>query len=369
MESAKSFLEKLNTEYLKLHKTYEDLFWVSYMGDHAQNKKKDEALAKRDAFRGNADYYQQVKDFLKTADKKTKARLTVWHDFFEHYQAPRHTVALKNKIDAWESKILEGRAKRKEGYIDPYTKKFVEASSSKMRTMTGADPDEKIRKACFEAREQLAEDCVKDYIPLIALRNDYAKALGFEDFYDFKLQSEDKMTKKELFSLFDTIYQKTKYTFADIKKLEKTMPGLRKPWNFSYMMAGDFTKEEDPYFQFGDAMMLWGRSFSALGIDYQKGTLTLDLLDRKGKWNNGFCHWPQLVHFNGGKRVPGSSNFTCNVVAGQAGSGVQGYNTLFHEGGHAAHLLNTQEREVILNTEYFPASTAWDETQSMFLDT
>ena len=177
------------------------------------------------------------------------------------------------------------------------------------------------------------------------------------------------MTKDELFVLFDTIYDKTKYAFDDIRTLEKTMPGLRKPWNFGYLLAGDFTKEEDPYFQFDEALLRWGRSFAALGIDYKQGTLTLDLLDRKGKWNNGFCHWPKLVHFEDGKRVPGSSNFTCNVVTGQVGSGVQGYVTLFHEGGHAAHFLNVEQREVVLNHEYAPMSVSWAETQSMFLDT
>jgi oligoendopeptidase F len=115
--------------------------------------------------------------------------------------------------------------------------------------------------------------------------------------------------------------------------------------------------------------MRWGKSFSALGIDYKKGTLQLDLLDRKGKYNNGFCHWPDSVHFKKGKRIPASTNFTCNVVVGQVGSGIEGYNTLFHEGGHAAHLLNAEEREVILNTEYAPATASWAETQSMFLDT
>ena len=40
------------------------------------------------------------------------------------------------------------------------------------------------------------------------------------------------------------------------------------------------------------ALENWGRSFSKLGIDYQGATMTLDLLDRKGKYSNGFCHWP-----------------------------------------------------------------------------
>ena len=49
----------------------------------------------------------------------------------------------------------------------------------------------------------------------------------------------------------------------------------------------------DPYFPFEKALENWGRSFSKLGIEYKGATMTLDLLDRKGKYSNGFCHWPQ----------------------------------------------------------------------------
>jgi len=38
---------------------------------------------------------------------------------------------------------------------------------------------------------------------------------------------------------------------------------------------------------------MWGRSFGKLGISYKDATMDLDLLDRKNKYSNGFCHWPQ----------------------------------------------------------------------------
>lgn len=338
------------------------------MGDHSVDRKKDQAMAKRDSFRANSQFVKKIKELLKTATVRERERLNLWLRFFNCYQSPKEALPLKNNISELESVLLKKRASRKEGYIDPHTKKFVSASAVKMSIMIATNSDEEIRKACFFAREKLATDFIHEYIEIVALRNQYARILGYEDFYDYKVQREDGMTKAELFKIFDDIYEKTKYAEGNIKKLEKQMPGLRKPWNFSYMMAGDFTKEEDQFFQFDEALIRWGKSFAALGVDFKGSKLQLDLLDRKGKWNNGFCHWPDLVSFKNGKLRPGSSNFTCNVVFGQIGSGFNGINTLFHEGGHAAHMLNIKQSDVCVNHEYAPMSMAWAETQSMFMD-
>src|SRR5438876_11126160 len=50
----------------------------------------------------------------------------------------------------------------------------------------------------------------------------------------------------------------------------------------------------------------------AVGMDFQGGTLHLDLLQRDGKYNNGFCHYPDLVQFESGKRYLGAAIFTSN---------------------------------------------------------
>lgn len=374
--SPEQFLEYLNNSFNFTHTAYEKAFWLSNMGDHGADKRMNTAQAKRDAFRADKDLKNTVDFFLagKKLKKPTKEKLEIWKRFFNMYQMPPQALSLKEKAGQLEAALQKKRATREEGYLDPKSGKFVKASENKMRDIIRTHSDEALRKACFEAMEKLPLDTMDQYIEIIKIRNEFARAVGYEDFYAYKIDTDEGMTKKELFSIFEKIYQKTKYAFADIRKLEKNMPGLRKPWNFSYMMTGDFTREEDPYFQFDQALSYWGKSFAALGVDFQGGSITLDLLDRKGKYNNGFCHWPIVVHYKkdatgkNSMRIPGSSNFTCNAIPRQVGSGFQGIHTLFHEGGHAAHLLNSTQTESCLNHEYPPQSVSWAETQSMFMD-
>ena len=361
-------LEKLNKQYLNIHRRYEKFFWLSYMGDHSVNDRFQKAQIARENFRSNAKLASEVTKALLSANSKQAVKLQQWSWFFSKYQTPTSVRPIFAEIVSLEKKIHKTQTTRKEGYINPVTKKFTKASRSQMSDIMSTNDDEKVRKACFLALEDLAVLCTKDFVKLVELRNQYAQALGFEDFYAYKIQTEEDMTKAELFEIFDTIYDKTKYAFKDLHKMEKKLPGLRQPWNRGYLLAGDFTKESDQYYPFTEALTRWGESFSRLGIDFAGGTLQLDLLERKGKYENGFCHWPDLVNYQNGVRQPAAANFTCNVVYGQVGSAEDGYNTLFHEGGHAAHLLNSTQTEVCVNNEYPPASTAWDETQSMFLD-
>lgn len=68
--------------------------------------------------------------------------------------------------------------------------------------------------------------------------------------------------------------------------------------------------------------------------------MNLDLVDREGKYSNGFCHWPQCAWQSATGWVPSKTNFTSLATPSAVGSGHTAIATLMHEAGHAAHFAN-----------------------------
>jgi Zn-dependent oligopeptidase len=208
------------------------------------------------------------------------------------------------------------------------------------------------------------------YIEIVKERNRLARMLGYEDYYDFKVSRNEGFGKKRLFELLDDLERNTRdachRAIGNLKKLKGETAD--RAWNFGYFTAGSITKLLDPYFQFQSALGRWGRSFMNLGIRYNGSSLTLDLLSRTGKYENGFMHGPFPAYLDEGKFLPAQINFTSLGTPGQLGSGFGELNTLFHEGGHAAHFSNIFMPAPCFSQEFAPTSVAFAETQSMFCD-
>ena len=106
-----------------------------------------------------------------------------------------------------------------------------------------------------------------------------------------------------------------------------------------------------------------GAALKASAIcDFLSATLTLDLVDREGKFENGFCRSPELAFFDGDCWHPARINFTANAVIGQVGAGRDALYTLFHEGGHAAHFANIQKEAPCFSQESSLLSTSTGRT-------
>lgn len=251
--------------------------------------------------------------------------------------------------------------------------KFEEMSSVGLRNKVRVDPDENVRKACYEGLAKIGDFVTENgFVELVKVRNRMAKALGYLDFYDYKVTNAEGFGKIALFEILDTLEEGTRPILESARKRfvqEKGGDSTLEPWNQSFFMAGDVTRRLDPYFPFEKSVEQWGRSFAAMNISYRGATMDLDLLDRKGKYSNGFCHWPQPAWIKpDGSWQPSTTHFTSLADPSAVGSGYTGLTTLMHEAGHAAHFANIAMPSPLFSQERSPTSVAYAENQSMFLD-
>lgn len=372
------YSKQLNEEYLKLHMAKEDLFWASKMGltDNAEECSKQFSQSEITL----SSFIQDVKKLHELRAFKAQGGLTPdeeivldgWITFFE----ANVIESEEGRRYAAEAIEMEGALQYKRsvmglGYIDPATGKKVEVTSTELSNMLTSDHDEARRKAAWEGLNSIGPFVLANgFIEVIKKRNQLARACGYEDYYEFKVQRTEGFSKKYLFELLDDLERRTR----DANK--KAVDAFAKehgenailPWNFKFYRSGKLAEETDPYHPFEYAVERWVKSFAAMNIEYRSATLTLDLIDRKGKHENGFMHGPEPGFFRDGKWNPARINFTANAIPNAVGSGVEALNTLFHEGGHAAHFSNILMNAPCFSQEFAPTSVAYAETQSMFLD-
>jgi len=380
MENARQFFEQLNRDYLSVHKTKEDLFWSTYMAtsdDHA----------------GFARAEQDYKAFISDPDKLARTKAHVAAVAAKPAGAARDALlhGLQGWLALFNSNIVDndaGRllmnelieaeaalfAKRQALVLRHVNEQGVEeeASLTMLATNLSMNPTEAHRKSSFAAFQSL-ERWVLDngFLDIVRLRNRFARALGYRDYFDHKVRKNEQMSPQALFEILDDFEVRTRA--ANARGLQQLQAqhgeaGLQ-PWNIRFHMSGDVVRRMDPYLPFSKALRRWVQSFRQLGIRYRGATMQLDLLERKGKYQNGFCHGPVPSYFDeNGNWVAGQINFTAEAKPDQVGSGLRAINTLFHEGGHAAHFANVTQNSPCFSQEFAPTSMAYAETQSMFCD-
>jgi len=372
-----AFIDDVNLAYELVHRSFEEQFWGTKMALRGNSYSIENLAAtkgKMEAFLADPELLRKTRGWLASgvANEEQLKILKVFERTFQCYimESPS-AKSLREECTQIEGKLGAARNSMKLGAEIP-AEGFVELSSVGLRNKMRIDDDEAVRRACFEGLDSIGPFVFDNgFVELVKKRNRMAKELGYVDFYDYKVVQAEGFDKARLFEILDTLERGTRDLLARAKEAlveEKGVDAL-KPWNMEYMLAGDLSKKMDPYFPFEMAVENWARSYAALGIGYRGATMTLDLLDRKGKYSNGFCHWTQPPWIRpDGSWQPSHANFTSLADPKQIGSGLTALTTLMHEAGHAAHMANIVQPSPLFAQERAPMSVAYAENQSMFLD-
>ncbi len=374
MSNLATFLDELSERYLGFHRAKEEAFWDTRMGIIDRQRELAEADLALKRYLGDPGTLAELRA-LRSGPRATKPQEIVldgWILTFARNQvedAEARTILAE--IVGRESELQRARGSMKLGYVDPSTGDFRAASSVFLGNALRSDPDDRRRRAAFDGLRSIETHVLANgFAEIVKLRNKFARRLGFADYYDYKVWWAEGFDKKVLFGFLDDLEARTREpALHEIRALEERRgKDAILPWNFNFHTWGSLQEQLDPYFGFEDALERWARTFAALGVRYRNARVTLDLLDRRGKYENGFMHGPGPAYVRNGRWIPAAINFTANAVPGQTGSGLRAAETLFHEGGHAAHYANITMDAPCFSQEYAPTSVALAETQSMFMD-
>ncbi|MBN3093547.1 peptidase M3 [Pectobacterium brasiliense] len=381
MQQVADYFNALNRDYLAVHQAKEELFWQLYMGtgndDVSEHFSAAESAYKR--FISQPQRLAELRTHLATLENSPRDEqqqalshgLQGWYRFFDcNVIEDPQAQALMDEIITAESALYAKRKSYEMTHLDAKGER-VSASLGELLTNQTTNDTEVYRQSSQQALRDLEQWLLQNGFPeLISLRNRFARQMGYRNYFDYKVNKTERMTPEQLFAILDPFEEQTREANTrSLKNLadEKGEEALQ-PWNIRYASAGDVTRQLDPYFPFSASLERWINSFKRLRIGFNGAEMQLDLLVRKGKYENGFMHGPVPPFVQEGKWVPARINFTSLAKPDQIGSGASGINTLFHEGGHAAHFANIRQNAPCFSQEFPPTSMAYAETQSMFCD-
>ncbi|MCO4311308.1 M3 family metallopeptidase [Pectobacterium versatile] len=381
MQQVADYFNALNRDYLAVHQAKEELFWQLYMGtgndEVSERFSAAESAYKR--FISQPQRLAELRTHLATLENSPRDEqqqallhgLQGWYRFFDcNVIEDSQAQTLMDEIITAESALYAKRKSYEMTHLDAKGER-VSASLGELLTNQTTNDTEAYRQSSQQALRDLEQWLLQNGFPeLISLRNRFARQMGYRNYFDYKVNKTERMTPEQLFAILDPFEEQTREANArSLKNLadEKGKEALQ-PWNIRYASAGDVTRQLDPYFPFSASLERWINSFKRLRIGFNGAEMQLDLLVRKGKYENGFMHGPVPPFVQEGKWVPARINFTSLAKPDQIGSGASGINTLFHEGGHAAHFANIRQNAPCFSQEFPPTSMAYAETQSMFCD-
>jgi hypothetical protein len=380
IEQARAYFDRLNIDYNTVHKAKEDLFWATYMAisdDQAGFTRAEtvykEFISDPDKLRDTRDYVAQLQALPPGGERDELLHgLTGWQALFEANIVDNDEGrALMREIVEAEAALFARKQELKPRHINEQGEWEV-ASLSMLATNQATNPVEERRRSSFDSFREI-ERWVLDngFLDLVKLRNRFARALGYDNYFELKLRKNERMTPAQLTRILEDFLARTEAANARTQAQMKATHGKTAlaPWNLRFFASGDVVRRMDEYMPFALALRRWVESFRRLGIQFRGATMQLDLMERPGKYQNGFCHGPIPTWVNAkGEWMPGQINFTAEAKPDQVGSGLRAINTLFHEGGHAAHFANVIQNSPCFSQEYAPTSMAYAETQSMFCD-
>ncbi|UCE67411.1 MAG: hypothetical protein JSU85_05185, partial [Candidatus Zixiibacteriota bacterium] len=201
-----------------------------------------------------------------------------------------------------------------------------------LREVYRTDPDRERRKKAWLASVSIGKTISRASKILVEERNRMARYKDFEDFVEFKLNAMG-MTPEELLKLLDNLNLATRDKYLEIYLQKKDKLDVEKLqiWDIFYEPE---LIDIDSYFSKDKQMYTLNSTFEGLGFNTDNMNITYDLESRDNRLQIGICMPVQ---------VPDDIRILALID-----DGFLAYKTLFHEYGHALHMVHIGQDHYIM---------------------
>lgn len=156
------------------------------------------------------------------------------------------------------------------------------------------------RRKAWEASKMVGAEVAADLIELVKLRNQAARALGFENYYVMSL-ALDEQDETELLAIFDNLAKLTEAPFQELKaeldailaKQSGTIPAMLRPWHYHDPFFQEapmiFEIDLDQYYANQDIKQLTEKFYQGIGLPVDSIFTHSDIYEKEGKNPHAFC--------------------------------------------------------------------------------
>ncbi|MGE5673130.1 MAG: M2 family metallopeptidase [Mycobacterium leprae] len=245
---------------------------------------------------------------------------------------------LENQLEESEIAELVRRSSELEQIFASFRGKVGDRalSDNEIRAVLVKSADSAERRSAWRASKQIGEQVAPRLVELVKLRNQVARRLGYQNYYDLQLTLSE-IKRADLFALLDELKRLTDAPFAAMKRELDAEQAVRfdivpedmRPWHYADPFFQELpTSAEvdlDRFFEGKQLEDLATTFYDGVGLETRGILARSDLYERPAKNQHAFC---TDIDHEGDVRV------LCNLKPNE-----YWMSTLLHELGHGVYDL------------------------------
>jgi peptidyl-dipeptidase A len=295
---ARTFLDAYQADYARLWKEWTTTAWQGATTGAKEafdaHARADLALKKLHSDRARYEELQALRKHADTLPPLDRRALAVADLKFKENQLPED---LLEKMATLSARINQAFSTFR-GEMDG-----KRCSNNQLLDVLGHETDSGRRQAAWEALKQVGAAVGPDLIALARLRNEGARKLGFRDFWDMKIRTQEH-DPDQLLATFDELEKLTREPF---RKMKDTLdqehaadfgiePTAMMPWHYDnpFFQAPppSGAVDLDIFYKEGtkEDIVAHAKSFfQDIGLPIEAIVARSDLFEREGKDQHAFC--------------------------------------------------------------------------------